>query len=320
MAAQQLRIPPGLGRVVVPAANFGLNFVSRYQPPQVEFSAARVKEDPSELRKAAKTLKQAGAIVLRSFYSTSQVDRLRERIEPFFEQAEEWRNLDPKHVLDKRVVVQNSIRKGVGGWGGAVKNRKAVLNFRFGEDSGLIDLFHPERLFKDEGAIDLADPNKESLVLTLLKRAYGYPFKTTVRNLYLNDSVVRTRGFHIDGLDVKSKNFLYLTDVGCDEDGPYCYALGTHRASEKLRAANRKFNASIGRRWDDFPLHASRRRIVFHGERGDLIISMQFGAHRGLPQAWNRRRMVLVHTCAQLKPPGAKPGPADAAPVEVKSG
>jgi len=315
--APPTRVTKGLEKVVVPAANFGLNFVSSYHPPQIEFRAARVKEDPAELEKAAETLKQAGAIVLRGFYSTSQIDRLRGSVEPFFEEAEQWRNADPKHLEDQRVLVQNGVRKTLNGYGSILKHPKPVLNFRIDEDAGLVDLFHPERIFEPQGAIGVADPNKESLVQTLLERAFSCHFKTSVRNLYLNDSVVRTRGFHIDGLDMKSKNFLYLTDVGSDEDGPYSYALGTHRASKRLRAANLRYNASLGRRWDDFPLHASRRRVVFHGERGDLIISMQFGAHRGLPQHWNRRRIVLVHTVAEVKKARAEVAPDGAAPLAV---
>ncbi len=83
--------------------------------------------------------------------------------------------------------------------------------------------------------------------------AVDHPMCTTVRNIYLNDSVTATRGYHIDGLAVKAKSFLYLTDVLSDDDGPYCYALGTHRASQTPRAGS---HAREGQ-----PLASSGRRL-----------------------------------------------------------
>lgn len=289
-------------RVVEPMANFGLNFVTRYERPRVEFSAPRIKDDPDEFHRAAKTLQNAGAIVLRSFHTPAQIDRLRERIEPFFEYVEQWRNVDPRFVQDRRFVVQNCVRKMIkGGWGSVVKYPKSVVNFRIDEDAGLVDLFHPELIFDSQSDIGVADATKEALINALLERAFGCGFATTVRNLYLNDSVLRTRGFHIDGLALKSKNFLYMTDVDSEDDGPYVYALGTHRGSKKLHAANKHYNSWFGHRWDDFPLHGSNRRVTFCGRRGDLIVSIQSGAHRGLPQARGRRRIVLVHTSTRLR-------------------
>ena len=295
-----------VARIVEPVANFGLNVVAQYERPHVEFAAQHVRDNPDELQRAAQTLRKAGAIVLRGFYAPAQVDRLRESIDPFFEEVEPWRNADPRRVRDPRFTVQNANHKMIkGGWSEVVKHPKAVVNFRFEEDFGLVDLFHPERIFEptgdiSTGDISMADPSKEALSHALLEQAFRCPFATVVRNLYLNDSVVETLGFHIDGLELKAKSFLYLTDVESDEDGPYAYALGTHLGSSKLLAANQRYNNWFGQRWDDFPLHGRSRRITFWGRRGDLIISIQSGAHRGLPQVRGRRRIVLVHTSTSV--------------------
>ena len=269
---------------------------------QVEFEAAEVRDDPRVFSRAADALRCGGAIVLRGYYSSSQVDRLRRQLDPLLEDLEGWRRKDPRTSTDGRFLIQNDLGRWLKGYGGCVKHPKPVVNFRSGPDDGLVDVFHPERLFPEgtEG-VDLADPEREGLVISLLQAALGKQMESKVRNIYVNDSVQQTRDFHVDGYATKAKSFVYLSDVETTGDGPYCYVLGTHRARPSWRRANRKFNEHARRRWDDFPLHGPRTRRVFLGRRGDLVLSLQYGAHRGLPQAVGRRRLVLVHTVAQSR-------------------
>ena len=293
----------GVARVLDPALNLGLSVARRYTKPDIEFDATRVKDDSDERRRATEALRRAGAIVLRGFYPTAQVDATRERLERFFDDVE-WRRNAPKGVKsDPRFLVQNTLNRKLSGYGACVKHSKPVINFRGGADNGLVDLFHPEKLFgpmRDE--MPIVDEMKENLVRELVETAVDCPMRTTVRNVYVSDSVLSTRGYHTDGLAIKAKNFVYLTDVFSDDAGPYCYALGTHQASKEMRHANQRHNALLKLRWDDFPLHGTSRRVVFHGQRGDLILSLQYGAHRGLPQKLGSRRMVLVHTLEKTSP------------------
>ena len=47
-------------------------------------------------------------------------------------------------------------------------------------------------------------------------------------NLYVNNNITKTRGFHVDSYYRSIKAFIYLTDVNCLDDGPYCFVKGTH--------------------------------------------------------------------------------------------
>ncbi len=287
----------GAAHLLDPAVNLGLSLARPYKKPNIEFNARAVRDDPDERRRAGRVLRRAGAIVLRGYYDAPAVDGLRERADAFFAEVEWRRNAPLSTPPDPRFGVQNSLARPLKGYRECVRHPVAVVNFRDGVDLGMVDVFHPERLIVDfPGQMPLVDEVRERLVAQLVRAAVKRKVKSVVRNLYLNDSVTRTRGFHTDGVSIKAKSFTYMTDVLSDADGPYCYALGTHEAPADLREANQRLNLRLNQRWDDFPLHGLFRRFTFHGHRGDLIISLQFGAHRGLPQKSGHRRMMLVST------------------------
>jgi hypothetical protein len=191
-----------------------------------------------------------------------------------------------------RVLVNRGDQRAVRSYGKLMAARKAVISIRANEDAGMLDVFHPERV--EPRLHDLVvDALQEPLVAALLEQAFGIPFHVRTRNLYVNKGVVSTRGFHIDGKSIKAKAFLYLTDVPSLAEGPFCYVPASHRRPW-LRWLNRCLPRSRGRRPDDCPWLPLQRALPVFCKAGDMVIAMQNGVHRGLPQAPGAERAVLL--------------------------
>ncbi|MCP9927994.1 phytanoyl-CoA dioxygenase family protein [Cyanobium sp. CH-040] len=168
-----------------------------------------------------------------------------------------------------------------------------VINVRHGEDDGMMDVFHPEEL-----AAELREPIlsclHERLVADLAGLAFGQKLEVSCRNLYVNRGVRHTRFFHCDGQGLKVKTFVYLTPVRSLEDGPYCYIPGSH-LDVLLRRRNQAFNKDHQFNLHEYRQVSDKHALPIFAEPGDLVISAQHGAHRGLPQAPSARRAVLVN-------------------------
>ena len=119
---------------------------------------------------------------------------------------------------------------------------------------------------------------------------FGYNFCINPKNLnlYINRSITKTRGFHIDSNYRSIKGFVYLTDVNRLEDGPYCYVKGTH-VDTLFKKVN---NSVIGLK--EAPFVDQLNIVPVLGKKGTLILSDQSGIHRGIPQKKGSTRELLV--------------------------
>ncbi|WP_156167502.1 hypothetical protein [Thioalkalivibrio versutus] len=167
---------------------------------------------------------------------------------------------------------------------------KTVVNVRRGNDFGMVDVFNVDRLvgsrksafrapFITSGLLDLIGGSSNALEARNL-------------NLYINRSVMQTRGFHVDSFKKNIKGFVYLTDVSSLDDGPYCYVRGSH-LDGAWRKANQKLS-EIAPAKTDSPFIDTRLAVPVLAPRGSLILSDQAGVHRGMPQGRGSERLVLV--------------------------
>lgn len=111
-------------------------------------------------------------------------------------------------------------------------------------------------------------------------------------NLYINNSIKKTRGLHADSYDRTIKGFVYVTDVDSLEHGPYCYVKGTH-----LNSPWRKANKNISKRYQnktESPFVDLLAVTPILGKKGTLVLSDQSGIHRGIPQEEGYIRKLLV--------------------------
>ena len=106
-------------------------------------------------------------------------------------------------------------------------------------------------------------------------------------NLYVNNSITKTRGFHVDSYYRSIKGFIYLTDVNCLGDGPYCFVKGT-----QVENSLEKLNKIIGDK--EAPIIDPLKIVPVLGKKGTLILSDQSGVHRGFPQSKGSLRELFV--------------------------
>jgi len=184
-------------------------------------------------------------------------------------------------------------RRVLKGYKALEESGRPVINMRHGEDDGMMDVFHPE-LLDPELREPILTCLHERLVGDLARVAFGKALEVSCRNLYVNRGVRHTRFFHCDGQGLKVKTFVYLTPVRSLEDGPYCYIPGSH-LDWLLRRRNQAFNTSHGLNRHEYRQVSGKAALPIFAEPGDMVISAQHGAHRGLPQAPEARRAVLVN-------------------------
>ncbi len=177
---------------------------------------------------------------------------------------------------------------------------RPIINVRSGQigppgDEGLVDIFRADPLFP-ECHKTFNNKERKNFIINVLRTASGKPYVSRLFNIYVNRSISETRGFHADGFGDKVKAFLYLDDVASPEDGPYCFARGTHD-----NLAIRKCNIDIAKRLgqsngSNYNFWDRKREVKFLGKAGDFAITFQRCAHRGWPQEPGHHRYALVET------------------------
>ncbi|MDA9369379.1 hypothetical protein N9R39_01035 [Amylibacter sp.] len=189
--------------------------------------------------------------------------------------AKPWKNL--------KVVDDGSLS-----YGEMSNYTETVVNIRSGDDKGMIDIFNIDKLMPSFESI------KESLIQSkLLQEIFNEKdLKASNLNVYINQGITKTRGFHIDTFAKKIKFFIYLTDVNTLDDGPYCFVKKTHINTplsnfhkEILRYPEATTDSLVLDIEDVIPVLA---------DRGNMIISDQSGIHRGFPQKASGYRAVIV--------------------------
>lgn len=111
-------------------------------------------------------------------------------------------------------------------------------------------------------------------------------------NAYVNTSVTRTRGFHVDTFNQKLKAFIYLTDVPTLSDGPYTYVAASH-TDTNYKKINMALSKNLANN-TEMPVVNWVSIVPVLGRKGTLVLSDQSGIHRGLPQAEGAQRRAIV--------------------------
>jgi hypothetical protein len=88
------------------------------------------------------------------------------------------------------------------------------------------------------------------------------------------------------------KAFAYLSDVKSLDDGPYCFVRKSVR-DDAWRRANLAITSLTNVKTES-PFVDLRQVTPILAPRGSLVVSDQSGFHRGVPQAANHERQVLV--------------------------
>lgn len=173
----------------------------------------------------------------------------------------------------------------------AMESDIPVVSIREGADGGMVDVFHADAFVKE-----LADATTELVweanVERMLSEISGEKISFRNFNIYWNEGVRATRGWHVDSYGGRQfKLFIYLTDVLSLADGPYCYVPRSAR-TPGFEEANRKISGLISAQPTDVNLFDSSEALALIAPRGQVVISNQSGAHRGHPQEAGHFRCI----------------------------
>ncbi|MEM8795529.1 MAG: hypothetical protein AAGE61_08180 [Pseudomonadota bacterium] len=169
-------------------------------------------------------------------------------------------------------------------------HEKAVVNVRRGADEGMVDVFNIDRLSGDKRS-ELRAPFERSDILQLLSEN-GQTLEASNLNAYMNSGISKTRGLHVDSFKKTLKGFVYLTDVTSLDHGPYCFVRRSHKDNVWRKTNQTLSKMAAARTEAPFVDHDSLLPVM--APAGTLIISDQSGVHRGIPQAPDQIRQVLV--------------------------
>ena len=168
--------------------------------------------------------------------------------------------------------------------------KKAVATIRDGQDMGMIDIFNADKWHFSIG--DLLRPYFENEILTEVIRNNNDYLEAKNLNLYLNDGVTKTRGFHVDSYAKQLKGFVYLEDCLDLKCGPYTYVKESHLDSPLVKI-NKKICSALPNETET-PIVLRDNIVPALAKKGTLVISDQGGSHRGFPQTKGYKRAVGV--------------------------
>lgn len=260
-------------------------------------------------RDITNSMRANGIVILDRFLDEKTTDRAREIIENVVQEARPaiQRN-EHADLGNAELQIGDREDKPYKNYAELVLAKKPVMNYRGGtkvlhdkalvsSDKGMIDIFNVLKLNEELAEIFSFFKNPD------LAKAIGAGVNQNVKsahtNGYINESITRTRGFHLDNLKYSAKAFVYLTDVNTLDDGPYCYGLGSH-ADVKLRAINSLISQANNFHKYDYTVLREEDRLACLAPKGSMIISYQFGAHRGAPQKEGHKRILVVNTMSAV--------------------
>jgi hypothetical protein len=166
---------------------------------------------------------------------------------------------------------------------------RTLLKQRTGKyDDGMINIFNI-----DETIPKIKEIKNDNFIRDVIKYAAGQQFRPQNINIYYNQSITNTRGYHFDSYHKKFKSFVYLTDVPDESHGPYSYVKRSHDRSYVRRRLEGIVNKIRGEKITNAIWFDDDDVVTFTKPKGTLIISDQTGFHRGIPQKKGRKRMMI---------------------------
>ena len=154
----------------------------------------------------------------------------------------------------------------------------------------MIDIFNADKWHYSIG--DLLRPYFQNELFTEVMRDNNNHLEAKNLNIYLNDGVTKTRGFHVDSYAKQLKGFVYLEDCLDLKCGPYTYVQESHLDSHLVKI-NKKISSALPNETET-PIVLRHNIVPALGKKGTLVISDQGGSHRGLPQTKGYKRTVGV--------------------------
>ena len=240
-----------------------------------------------DTEKAKEILKNEGVLIIRNFINKNSILKLENIIEDIKNIINKFRNTNILNFEDQNILIQKFSSK-LKNYSELSMNKKTVFNLRSNQDQGMVDIFNINLAYPALGK--LFDYEKKVFLNKLISENYQSDLNNL--NLYINEDITKTRGFHVDNHFHQFKAFIYLTDCLDLNDGPYTYVKKSH-----TNEIYKKFNTNASRMLKnntESPFLITENITPLLSEKGTLIVSNQTGIHRGFPQSKGHSRIVLV--------------------------
>ncbi|WP_414830135.1 hypothetical protein [Alteromonas sp. H39] len=243
-----------------------------------------------------RALRHYGVVCLTNVVSEQSINDFNGKFDALMSRlSDDAANPDTEHGCIDGVSWQRNLKL-ANNFNELVEFGAPIVNIRGSEssDTGMRDVFNVQKIkdFASDSLITECEAQFSSGLVQQIVRQVS-PFLYTNTQVYENQSITDTRGFHIDNIFGTHKAFLYLTDVLSEGDGPYCYAPGTHKLPY-LHRLELRYTERMGIRSRDMLSGDYLHAIKMIAPKGTLIISNQTGIHRGIPQRKGAFRRVLV--------------------------
>jgi len=243
---------------------------------------------------ASQCLKENGIVAFPSVFESSVIG-CQEALSAITEIVRNFNAKELDWMESDNFLIQRGNTK-VAGYKNLAEYPKPVIVIRDLVDDGMIDIFNADKLFPDAFQSikeDLSSKDVRNLLADSENELVPHNF-----NVYINQGVTCTRGFHVDSYTQQVKGFVYLTDVKFLSQGPYTYVRGSSR-QPVLQSFNQAVSTFSSAK-TEAPIVSQKRIVPMLCDKGSFIVSDQSGIHRGFPQELGRYRAVAVMNYKQV--------------------
>ncbi len=241
------------------------------------------------IKKIREMLSSKGIVIIPDFIPMNSIEGLSDDLKKITESIKTFLSSEQFFEDKENVLFQRGNNK-IKDYITLSNYKKAVATIRDDQDMGMIDIFNVDKWHNSIG--DLLRPYFENEILTEIMKKNNNYLKAKNLNLYLNDGVTETRGFHVDSYTKQLKGFVYLEDCLDLKCGPYTYVKESHLNSP-LAKINKKICSALPNETET-PIVLRDNIVPALAKKGTLVISDQGGSHRGFPQTKGYKRAVGV--------------------------
>jgi hypothetical protein len=240
-------------------------------------------------QEAEKILEDKGIVVIPDFVPKKMLGKISQDLDEIRQEVSKFIISGRSVQEEERVLFQQGGAK-LSGYDALSNFNKSVVQIRHGQDQGMIDIFNVDKWKVSLGKILRTQfQNKD---ISKLMNAEKVRVQPRNLNLYMNQDVTSTRGFHVDSYIKQLKGFIYLEDCLTLDDGPYTYVAESQIESPLVRL-NKLISAALPNKTET-PLVSFSKVTPILAKKGALVISDQGGSHRGFPQTLGHQRTVAV--------------------------
>ena len=242
-----------------------------------------------DVKKIRGTLSSKGIVIIPNYVPESSIDKLSKDLKIIRDKLLTFISSGQLFKDETNVLFQQGNLK-IKNYDQLANYNKAVATIRDGQDSGMIDIFNADKWCHSIG--EILRPYFKNKLFTEVMKGKNYSPKAKNLNIYLNNGVTNTRGFHVDSYAKQLKGFIYLEDCLELDCGPYTYVKESHIDSSFVKI-NKKISSVLPNETET-PIVLRNNIVPALAKKGTLVISDQGGSHRGFPQTKGFQRTVAV--------------------------